>query len=359
MTIDIAQQRLYHHYLGPRAFERPEQAIAWFGAMQAQDYNSVKWAIGLRCSATTDESIELAFAHKTIIRTWLLRGTLQVVAPADVAWMLAVVAPRIIKRSARRYQQLDLDEPTFIRSFNILTKVLQGGRPVTRAAIFGELEQAGVVTAGQRGYHILRRAGLEGLICFGPMIENHETFVLLSEWVPDRVKRSRDEALGELAKRYFNSHGPTTLPDFVWWSGLLKGEARKSLDLAKADLESSNLGDETYWQSPPVSAQEISKPTAHLLPAYDEYYLGYTTREAVLNPNFDARLVSSSGVFRPMIVVNGQIVGIWQAKRQRSSILIIPSYFRVLSKAEQNAVAAALDRYRQFLGVPLHWSENL
>lgn len=135
--------------------------MAWFGAMQAQDYASVKWAVGLRCSRVTDATIEQAIVSTAIVRTWLMRGTLQVVAASDVRWMLALLAPRMIANSARRYHQLEPDDATFAHSYETLTKMLQGGKQLTRSEIMLTLEQASISTTGQRGYHILRRAGLE------------------------------------------------------------------------------------------------------------------------------------------------------------------------------------------------------
>jgi hypothetical protein len=179
IATDMICHRLHNHRLGQEKFERPSQVVTWYGAMQAQDYASIKWAVGLRCYDATDATIEQAIVNKTIVRTWLMRGTLQLVAASDVCWMLELLAPRIIAHSARRYLQLELDEVTFAHSYETLTKVLQGGKQLTRAEITLALEEAGISTSGQRGYHILRRAGLEGLICFGPIQDKQETLCCL------------------------------------------------------------------------------------------------------------------------------------------------------------------------------------
>lgn len=348
---DIVCHRLHNQRIVQEKFELPSQAVAWFGAMQAQDYASTKWAIGLRCHGTTDAIIEQAIVNKTIVRTWLMRGTLQVVAASDVRWMLTLLAPRIIANSARRHQQLELDDATFAHSYETFTKVLQGGKQLARAEIMLVLEEAGLSTTGQRGYHILRRAGLEGLVCFGPIQDKQQTFVLLDEWVPHSKNMKRDEALAELAGRYFRSHGPATLQDFVWWSGLKVVDARAGLEMTKTRLYQETIDGQTYWAAQNKSIPKDRSPTAYLLPAFDEYFLGYKVRNAVLDAKYDKQAVSSNGVFRPMIVIDGQVVGIWKRMLKKGSVIITPDPFNSLTKAENQALLAAANQYSAFLGL--------
>ncbi len=149
MSFDIARHRLYNQRIAQEKFELPGQVVAWFGAMQAQDYASIKWAVGLRCYDATTATIEQVIVNKTIVRTWLMRGTLHVVAAPDARWMLALLAPRIIANSARRYRQLELDAATFARSCETLVQALQGGQQLTRAEIMLVLEKAGISIASK------------------------------------------------------------------------------------------------------------------------------------------------------------------------------------------------------------------
>lgn len=346
---EIVYHRLHNQLIGRKKSELPEQVVAWFGAMQAQDYAGVKWAVGFRCNNATQATVEQAIAGKRIIRTWLMRGTLQLVAAAEVRWMLSLLAPRLIANSARRYRQLELDDSAFAHSFKSLTNTLQDGKPMTRAEIMLALEEAGVSVTGQRGYHILRRAGLEGLICFGPMQDKAETFVRLDEWAPRTKNMERDDALAELTVRYFSSHGPATLEDFVWWSGLKVADARTGLDLIKNRLHQETVEGQIYWFFQLESIPGHPSPTAYLLPGFDEYYVGYKSREAVLDSNYDKTAVSSSGVFRPMLVIDGQIVGIWKQTPKKDAVIITPRPFRVLTKAETQALHLATDQYGVFL----------
>lgn len=348
---EVAWRRLHNHRIGREKYGLPSQVVSCFGAMQAQDYASVKWAIGLRCYDGTDAMVEQAIANRTVVRTWLIRGTLQVVALSDLGWMLEHLAPRVIATSGRRYRQLELDDTVFCRSYDVLTEVLAGGKSLTRGEILLELERAGVCTAGQRGYHILRRAGLEGLICFGPNQDQGETFVLLDQVEPHSRDMKRDEALAELAGRYFASHGPAMLRDFAWWSGLKVADARIGIEIAKNGLQEKKIEGQSYWlpQSNPILKDLL--PTAHLLPAYDEYYLGYKERSAVLDAKYDKQAISHYGVFRPMVVMDGQIVGTWKGAYERGAIVVSPSLFRPLTQAESQSLVAAANQYGAFLGL--------
>jgi hypothetical protein len=341
---------LYSQRIAQVKFTHPGEVVAWFGAMQAQDFASVRWAVGLRCEKANDDDIEKAIAEHNILRTWLLRGTLHLVSPRDIHWMLRLLGPRLISGSARRNRQLELDEATFSNSFQILTKALLGGRAGTRSEIMEALNAAGISTAGQRGYHILGRAALEGLICFGPRHGKQQTFVLLDEWATPARPLECDEALAELALRYFASHGPATLADFAWWSGLASAEARQALELARTQLDQQTLNGRTYWlhHNPP---EIMYKPAgAYLLPAFDEYFLGYTDRSAILDPHLNPQLVSSNGVFRPMLVIDGQVLGIWKQELSKHSIKITLKPFKPLNRTEEQAIVSAAEQYGAFLG---------
>lgn len=354
---EIVCHRLHNQRIAQEKSELPSQVVTWSGAMQAQDYASAKWAVGLRCYDATEAIIERAIVSKNIVRTWLMRGTLQFVAASDVRWMRALLAPRIIANSARRYQQLELDDAIFTLSYQTLIQALQGGKQLTRVDIMLALEEAGISTAGQRGYHILRRAALEGLICFGPLQDKQETFVLLDGWAPHSKNMKRNEALAELARRYFGSHGPATLQDFVWWSGLKVADARAGLDMTKTRLHQETIDGQTYWATQNKSVPKNPSPTAYLLPAFDEYFLGYKTRNAVLNPKYDKQAVSNNGVFRPMIVIDGQIVGIWKRTLKKGSVTIMPDPFKSLTAAENQALRIAANQYSAFLNMPVVLAE--
>jgi hypothetical protein len=353
-NLDIAQQRLYNQHISGPPFEQPSDVVAWLGALQAQDYAGAKWSIGLRLARTTDAAIEQAIAAKTIVRTWPMRGTLHFVASADARWMLELLTPRVIAQAAGRYRQLELDEAIFTRSKELFATALQGGRQLTREEMLQLLEQANIFTAGQRGYHILCRSAQDGLICFGPPRGKQQTFTLLDEWAPQPKRLARDEALAELTRRYFISHGPATVRDFAWWAGLTLTEARAGLEMVKTQLRQESIDDQVYWLSADRPASPDNWPMVSLLPGFDEYLLGYTDRSAVLQPSHAPKISpGGNGVFNPTIVIDGQVAGTWKRTIKKETVVMTLSPFTSLTKAENQAVTVAAHHYGSFLGLPV------
>ena len=325
--------------------------MAWLGAVQAQDYLGALWAVGLRMRTAVEADIEHALANKTIIRTWPMRGTLHFVAAADIRWMLELLTPRIVAGSARRlYRQAGLDEAVFARSKELFVRALRGGKQLSRGAMYEVLEAGHISTADQRGLHILGRLAQDGLICFGAREGKQQTFALLDEWAPAAKTLERDEALAELARRYFTSRGPATLQDFVWWSGLTTADARAGLEMVRPQFIQETIDGQTYWLSSCMpAAKDVSMP-AYLLPAFDEYTVAYKDRGAVLNPLYAKQANSGNGIIYPTIVVDGQVVGTWKRKINKDGLAITPSPFTKLKRAETGALAEAASRYGEFLG---------
>jgi hypothetical protein len=344
---DIARQRLLSQRLLWPTFETAVDVVRWFGAIQAQEYLFALWALGLRMRQATEATIERAIADQRIVRTWPMRGTLHFVAPEDARWMLGLLTPRVIARSAGRYRQLGLDEAVFARSRDIVEPALAGGKQLTRKAIAELLEAAGIATSGGRALHILGHLAQRGVICFGARQGKQATFTLLDDWAPKGRALARDEALAELAERYFTSHGPATVRDFVWWSGLTTADARAGIGMAEARLARETIEGQTYWRASAAPPVQRSAPGAHLLPAFDEYTVAYRDRGAVADP---AHALVSQQFLSPTIVVNGQVVGNWQRTIKKETVVITTSYFAEPDESAAQAVAAAAARYGSFLG---------
>jgi Winged helix DNA-binding domain len=348
---DIARLRLHNQHIAGATSEKPGDVVAWLGAVQAQDYLGALWAVGLRMRSAVEADVEQALADRTIIRTWPMRGTLHFVAAADVRWMLELLTPRVVANNAQRLlREFGLDESAFARSKDLVARALQGGKRLTRNAVYEVLEAGDVSTASQRGLHILGRLAQDGVICFGAREGKQQTFALLDEWAPKARRMARDEALAEIAKRYFTSHGPATLQDFAWWSGLTAADAAAALEMAKRSLAQETINGQTYWLAPSTSAAKDSSSTAYLLPAYDEYTVAYKDRSAVLDMEYAKLPNYGHGIFNPTIVVGGQVVGTWKRALKKDSLAISPSPFAKLNRAETRAVAEAANRYGKFLG---------
>lgn len=349
--MDIAHQRLHNQYIAPATSEKPGDVVQWLGAVQAQDYLGALWAIGLRMRNALEADIEQAMADGMIVRTHPMRGTWHFVAAADIRWLLTLMAPGRIASNASWYHRLELDDATFAQSNAVFAQTLQGGKQLTRRELAAALGQAGISTDGLRLTFLLHRAELEGVIGSGLRRGKQCTFALLDEVVPISRTLERDEALAELARRYFTSHGPATLQDFVWWSGLTTADARAGLEMVKSQLIQEAIGGRPYWLSPSTPTAKVASPTAYLLPPYDEYTVAYKDRSAVLDPAYAKQ--TRNGIFSPTIAVNGQIVGTWKRTMKKDAVVITPSPFTSLSEAQNQAIAAAAERYSRFVGKPM------
>ena len=345
-TFDVARRRLHNQLITRHSFEKPGDVVRWMGAVQAQDYRGGLWAVGLRVPDATEADVERAIAERNIVRTWPMRGTLHFVAPEDVRWMLELLTPRVVARSAGRHRQLGLDDATFSRSRRAVERALRDGRRLPRTAAYRALEAAGIATTGQRGIHILGWLAQKGVVCFGPREGKQQTFVLLDEWVPAARALERDEALGELAERYFASHGPATLQDFTWWSGLTVADARSGLGMVASQFLHEVVDGRTYWFSSSAPAEKGAR--AHLLPVYDEYTVAYKDRSAVLDPAYARQ--TGNGIFSPIVVIDGWVAGTWKRTLDKQAVTVVPDLFTPPSKTESRALAAAAERYGAFLG---------
>jgi hypothetical protein len=344
----MRQQRIGH-----KPFASPAATVRWFGAVQAQDYLGSLWAIGLRTRAATEVSVERAIAERSIVRTWPLRGTLHFVAAEDARWTLNLCAPRTLARSARRLkQELGIDGRLIARSAKVLIDALRDGNCVSRADLYRRLESARISTGGGRGLHLLWWHAHEGLICLGPRAGKQQTLVLLDEWLPPSPPRSRDDSLAELARRYFASHGPATVRDFAWWSGLAAADAEIARESVARELEALTIDRRTYWQAAGTPAAR-AKAGCHLLPAYDEYTVAYQDRGAVLSSEVAARADSGHGIFHPALVIDGQVAGTWSRKLQKTSVTVACRPFARLDRRQSQALATAAQHYAQFLGLAL------
>lgn len=345
---DIPLQRLHNQRIAGNPFKKPADVVSWLGAVQAQDYAPAKWALGLRLQKATDSTIEQAFTDGAILRTHLMRPTWHFVTPADIRWMLALTAPRVHALNAYYYRGLELDPTRFTRIHEVLVKALQDGEQLTREDLRGALEQAGIATqSALRMSYILMHAELDGLICSGPRRGKQFTYMLLDERVPQARRLEREEALAELVRRYFVSHGPATLKDFAWWSGLRIADARSGLEMVKHQLAQEVIGNQTYWASTATPPTKDASQAAYLLPNYDEYTISYRDHSAV----FDASHLGDL-VFSHMIVLQGQVVGTWKRSLKKNSVIIETNTFAPLAPAESQAVAVAAQQYADFLGLP-------
>jgi hypothetical protein len=349
--MDVAHARLYNQRLSASAFRTPEDVVTWMGAVQAQDYPGARWALALRMRRASDAApvadgvIERALAEGRILRTHVLRPTWHFVAPADIRWLLALTAPRILAASAPYDRRLGIVAAVIRRSNKAIAAALRGGVQLTRQELRAALERARVAADGvQRLAHLVMHAELDAVICSGARRGRQFTYALLDERVPTARVLARDEALAELTRRYFVSHGPAQVKDFAWWSGLTTADVRAGLDMARRHLADDLIGGHRYWFS--SSMREIARPpkTAWLLPLYDEYLNAYKDRRASLDPalwhGFGDR-----DPFSAPIVLDGQVVGGWKRTVVKKRVTIAVDLPFALTRTDERLVTGAARRY--------------
>jgi len=357
VRLDILGARLWNQGLSAARFTKPEEVVRWLGAIQAQDYAGAKWALALRMRRATDAAIERAFAEGAILRTHVMRPTWHFVTPADIRWMLALTAPRVKAAMASYDRKLGLDAGVFRRSHRVLTRALRGGAQLTRQELKGVLQRAGVVADGvQRLAHLMMRAELDGVICSGARRGRQFTYALLDERVPPSRPLTREEALAELARRYFNSHGPAQVQDFSWWSGLTMADARAGLALVDAALAHDIVGGKTYWFSSSMPASPRPSRTAYLLPLYDEYLIAYKDRSAALGPYRWERIAGRDSFVAPLIV-GGRVAGGWRSTLEKNRVVVRLAP-QAPDKADVSAIGKAARAYAGFLGIDVALADS-
>jgi hypothetical protein len=349
----LLTSRLHNQQLIGSSRRKPVQVVSWLCAMQAQDYPGAKWAIGLRAPGTQDGDLEQAFNDGAILRTHVLRPTWHFVAPSDIRWMLALTAPRLHSTNAYYYRQVGLDPKILAKSCAMIHRALEGGKTLTRAELAVHLKRAKVPADGLRLAYLMMHAELEAVICSGPRRGKQFTYALLDERAPVTRPKSRDESLAELAKRYFASHGPATVRDFVWWSGLTVKDAQQAIDTARPKLDSSSIGGLSLWSAPDAHVSATKNVPALLLPNYDEYLIAYKDRDIVVDKARAANIAArTGGAFANHLMIDGRLAGGWSRTLKSTGALIEVAPYRKLTPAQARAVAGAADGYGEFLGLP-------
>jgi hypothetical protein len=355
---DIRYFRLLNQSVVNSQCTDPVGVVKSLGAVQAQDYGQALWAIGLRTKGAKLQDVVDAVESGKILRTWPMRGTIHFVPAEDAKWMVSLVGERTMRSAASRYAQLQLSDADFRKAEEIIRGALSGGKRLTRLALMQLLEDAHVGTKEQRGYHIIGALSLMGVLCIGPMDGKQQTYTLLDEWAPNGRELSREEGLGELARRYFRGHGPATVADFATWSSQPQRDAKIGLELAKGDLVSEVIDGVEYWMNRNIPAidHEAVRDT-YLLAGFEEYLLGYKDRTAVID-NRRATASTVNGIFFPIIVADGRVVGIWKRVIKPKNIVVSFQPFEPLSERVMREARAKAEAYGEFMGLPIVFQDS-
>jgi hypothetical protein len=348
---EIANRRLVNQQLHQAQFTTPVEVVAWSGAVQSQEYAGAKWSLAQRLPGITEAELDGAFDSGAILRTHVMRPTWHFVAPADIRWLLALTGPRIHAISDGMYRSRGLDAAVFKRTQAILTKALQGGQTLTRNELAAILKKAGIEPDGVGMAYILMQAEITGLVCSGPRRGKQFTYALLEERVPTVKALSRHEALAELTRRYFTSHGPALPSDFARWSGLTLADTKAGLEMNTQHLASEVINGKTYWASPNTPMPAKPSTTLFLLPTYDEYLVGYKDFSAAIDEARAKLLDGPTSAYYAMIVSKGRIIGTWRRTFGKGQVIIQTRPFEPLTATEHKGLALAAKKYGEFLNL--------
>jgi hypothetical protein len=374
MKTSIPYHRLHTQQIAQQQFQQPNELLNWMGAMQAQDYEMSKWAVALRLSpkanskfnqpspigegkgevkqqnefGISEAKIEAALNNGELIRTHILRPTWHIVAPENLRWMLDLSAPQLSRTLNSYNKSVGIDAKTLLKAEKIILKLLAKKNHCTRDEIMAVLQAEKINTDNYRSAHIMFHAELNGLVCNGIRKGKEISYALLDERIPQSKKINRDEALAKLATIYFQSHSPATLKDFSWWSGLNQTDAKKAIDFISKKLEKIEVGEQQYFVFHP---KEKIKQNAeiHLLPAFDEYIISYNHRLDVVDKNHAPKVFTNNGIFKPMIVHDGKIIGIWKRTIAGKKLKTEIFPFEKLSKQTELKIEKKMEEFKNYL----------
>ncbi|MEF3403766.1 winged helix DNA-binding domain-containing protein [Agromyces sp. CCNWLW203] len=339
-------------------FDSPAAAVERLVCLQAQDLAAAKWVLGARVPRATEATIDAAIDERVLLRSWPMRGTLHFVAPEMLRPILRLTAARLMQRAAKTHRDEGLDDEVHAVARRVAVHELEGGRAATRDELQTAWAAAGIDTAGQRGYHLIWRLANEGLLCCGPVeTRARQRFVLLDEWSPRRPDEPEDtdEILGRLFTGYVRGHGPVTVRDFAWWTGITLTQAR--IAQAAAGEAVVPFDDERFVAADAPSMPAVSssaEPSGrHVLAPFDEYFLGYGDRSAFCSDTDALRVVpGKNGLFLPILVAAGEVVGTWRrAPERRGTTSIEVTRFR--GRPAVSGFRPAFERWAAF------WSTEL
>lgn len=346
---EITDIRLLGQQLSEPQFDTPHDLVAWMGAIQGQDYNMAKWAIGLRLKSATIDKVEQAFAKGEILRTHVMRPTWHIVAAEDIRWMLQLSGARIKSATNSWSKDLGVDEKLFTKTNDLIIKMLEGNKSLTKKEIGERLSNEKIEINTNRLTHFLMRAEIESIICSGADNGKQPTYALIEERVVAVPPLHKEEALAKLALNYFRSHSPAGLSDFVWWSGLSMTEARHAIGLIQSELITEKFASQNlYIHQSYADIKEIDE-VLHFMPSFDEYLISYKDRTHALELHHYPKAFNNYGTFHPVIMYNGAIVGNWKKIDTKGKPNCEISIFDKKAKVKKSMLNSAMQNYISFI----------
>ncbi len=331
-TTDILKIRLHNQRLASNFFSDPKDVVSYMGAMQSQAFDMAKWAIGTRMHIATNKSIDEALENFKVVRTHILRPTWHFVSADDIHWMLELSSPRLRPVFQSYGKMTGVDQEFVMKGCKQVEKVLENDNHLTRQEIISRLNAEGIEMNTDNVGIILGYGELEGIFCSGPVRGNKHSYCLLQKWIPKTMPIQKEEALERLARRFFTSHAPATLQDFIWWSGLLISDAKLALQMIKDDFVVEEINGRSFWLKNDTDIPTETEDCALLLPQFDEYVVSYKDRSDIIEDKHYSKVMTKNGLFSPTIMHNGEIVGSWRKVSKKDKVEVELSFFKKVSK---------------------------
>lgn len=331
--------RLLSQQLAAPQFKEPAEVVSWFGAIQAQDYRAMRWAVAMRTGKPSYKAFKAAFDEGRILRAHLLRGTWQLVSSGDYHWLRALchdkgtaVLDGWTKSLGFNYSGKEKE-----RILTIIEDTVASRGEVTEDIIGEALVEGGIPKEKLLYNHQLRMAELEGIVCSGSLGPRN-TYRLVRDRIPVSSPVSREESLALLARKYFRSHGPATLEDFVWWSGLNSGDCRQGIASLGDELRPERWKGRDFYIYGEARTKGVRSGTVLLLPAYDEYLIGYKSRDIVLHPDKAHHAHNNFGIFKSVVAWNGKVVGNWKPSSKDGDVSLFKEGLDIPAESMEKAI---------------------
>jgi hypothetical protein len=352
---DVARLRLRNQRVSGAKLKSAEEVVGWLGCVQSQEYPLAKWTLGMRADGLHDAELDAALLDGRILRTHILRPTWHFVVPSDLRWMQMLTGPRVLPKIRSAGEVPMPSEVVVQRSLDLIRTELAGGRRITRGDVGALLVNRGCIASERESIPILIRAEYDLVLCSGGLVDKKQTYALVDERAPATPGWSfdRDWALGELARRFFTSHGPATIADFTWWSSITVADTKRGIEIA-GGLEKVDVDGAPMWWAGDLGVSDDPTPTVHLMQGFDEYIVAYRSPRHPINLS---GLVPPTALSRPPflhgIVLDTQLVGWWRRVAAKPGFEIQTQLARPLSRAEQTALNDAVERYTEFVAQPV------
>ena len=342
----VSQRLLSQQLICPQS-ATPKEVVAWMGAVQAQDYKGMRWAVAMRTKRPSLKAFKEAFDSGEIVRIHLMRGTWQLVSAEDYWPMIGLCSPKAlaVTRGWMAGNGISIPDDELFLIREILCRIVADRRSATKEDIVRGLAERGITMDDHRlSYHI-RMAEFDGVLCSGDLLQVKPSYSLSTDKLPARKPFDRDETLMQLTLKYFRHAQPATLEDFAWWTGLNLSDCRRGIGILGNRLHTEKWQGRDFYLTEDSRTRGFRKGRCILLSPFDEYLISYKSRDIVLAREHTHRAHNGSGIFWPVFLMDGKVAGNWSSTKDK--ITVAP--FCGDDCIDPEAIDAEITRYLAFL----------